>query len=76
MQKIILKMIFFSNAVFAKTLENVRYESCNSFEATRNYLVSKPDYHTNTFHKNTQIFINKPVYLGLSMLEVMLVSNV
>ena len=36
----------------------------------RNYLVSEPNYHTTIEMKKTQILMNKPVYLGLSMLEL------
>ena len=45
----------------------------------RNYLVSEPGYHTTRFFtehllaieiKKLQIHINKPVYLGLSILEL------
>ena len=45
----------------------------------RNYLVSEPNYHaTNFFTENllatemrkTEILLNKPVYLGLSILEL------
>ena len=48
-------------------------------EARRNYLVSEPNYHTVTFFsenvlatelKETQIFMSKPVYLSLSILEL------
>ena len=48
-------------------------------ERRRNYLVSKPNYHTTKFStkallaiemKKTQILINKLVYLGLSILEL------
>ena len=48
-------------------------------EARRNYLVSEPNYHTVTFFsenvldtelKETQIFMSKHVYLGLSILEL------
>ena len=46
-------------------------------EARRNYLVSEPNHTTRLFSKNllaietrkTQILMNKPVYLGLSILE-------
>ena len=46
--------------------------------ARRNYLVSEPNYHTKLFFlenvltiemKENQIFMYKPVYLGLSILE-------
>ena len=48
-------------------------------EARSNYLVSEPNYHTVTFFsenvlatelKETQIFMSKHVYLGLSILEL------
>ena len=48
-------------------------------ERRRNYLVSEPNYHTTKiFTKNlleiemkkTEILVNKPVYLGLSILEL------
>ena len=48
-------------------------------EKRRNYLVSEPNYHTTKLFrenllaiemKKTQIYINKPVYLGLSILEL------
>ena len=51
-QKMILKKIFFklvNNAVFGKTMENVRKHRDIKLTATnkrKNYLVSKPNYHT------------------------------
>ena len=49
-------------------------------ERRRNYLVSEPNYHTTKFFtenllaiemkKKTEILINKPFYLGLSILEL------
>ena len=48
-------------------------------ERRRNYLVSVPNYHTKNFFtenvsaiemKKNQIFINKPVYLGLLILDL------
>ena len=48
-------------------------------ERRRNYLVSEPNYHTTKFFtenllvtemKKTQLVMNKPVYLGLSVLEL------
>ena len=48
-------------------------------ERRRKYLLSEPNYHTTKFFtevllaiemKKTQIYINKPVYLGLSVLEL------
>ena len=48
-------------------------------ERKRNYLVSEPNYHTTKFStenlwaiemRKTKIFINKPVYLVLSILDL------
>ena len=48
-------------------------------ERKRNYLVSEPNYHTTKFFteivlaiemRKTQIFMNKSVYLGLSILDL------
>ena len=63
-------------------MENVRKQRNIKLVATerrRNYLVSEPNYHTTKFfQKNllaikiikTQILMNKPVYLGLSILDL------
>ena len=64
-------------------MENVRKHrgiKLLTTEARRNYLVSEPNYHTTILffketighknEKNTQIFMRKLVYLGLSMLEI------
>ena len=73
-----------NNLVFCKTRENVRKHrdiKLLTTEKRRNYLVSEPNYHTTKFfyenvlaietENNTkQILINKPVYLGLSRLEL------
>ena len=71
-----------NNAVFGKTMENVRkYRDIKlvTTEMRRNYLVSEPNYHTTKVFKEnvlaiemkkTQILMNKPVYLGLSMLDL------
>ena len=71
-----------NNAVFGKTMENVRKHKDIKFVTTerrRNYLVSEPNYHTTKFFtknlleiemKKTEILVNKPVYLGLSILEL------
>ena len=70
-----------NNAVFGKTMENVRKRSSNKLittERKKNYLVSEPNYHTTKFFtenllviemRKTQILINKPFYLGLSILD-------
>ena len=64
------------NAVFGKTIENVRKYSgikLVTAEKRRHYLVSEPNYDTTKFFtKNvlaiemtkTQILMNKPFYLG------------
>ena len=65
-----------NNAVFRKTMENVRkYRDIKpvTTEKRRNYLVSEPNYHTAKFFtenllaiemKKLQILMNKPVCLG------------
>ena len=69
-----------SNAVLRKTMDNLRQHGDLKLvktERRRNYLVSEPNYHTTKFYteyqnekKKTQILMNKPVYLGLSILEI------
>ena len=71
-----------NNAVFGKTMENVRKHRNTKLVATerrRNHLVSEPSYHATKFFtedllaiemRKTQILINKPVYLGLSILDL------
>ena len=70
------------NAVFGKTMENVKNIEVFKLVTTerrRNYLVSEPNYHTTKFFtenllaieiRKTQILMNKPVNLGLSILDV------
>ena len=65
-----------------KTMENVikhRNIKLVRTERGRNYLVSQQNYHTTKFFsenllaiemRKTQILMNKPVYLGLSTLDV------
>ena len=68
---------------FKKTMENMRKHRDIKLVATEerwNYLVSEPNFHTTKFFtekllarkmkKITEILLNKPVYLGLSMLEL------
>ena len=71
-----------NNAVFRKTMKNVRKHrniKLVTTERRRNYLVSEPNYHTTKFFtenlfaieiRKTQILTNKPVYLGLSILDL------
>ena len=71
-----------NNGVFEKTMENVRKHrniKLVTTERRKNYLVLEPNYHTTRFFKEnllaiemgkTQILMNKPVYLGLSILDL------
>ena len=79
-EKYFFKLI--NNAGVGKTMKNVRKHKdikLATTERRKNYLVSKPNYHTTKiFSENllaiekekTQIIINKAVYLGLSILEL------
>ena len=73
-----------SNAVFGKTVENIRklkYIKLITTDAKPNCLLSEPDYHKTFFFsekllwmemkkKQTNVFINKLTYLGLAILEI------
>ena len=71
-----------NNAVFGKTMDNVRKHRDIKLVTTdkkRSKLVSEPNYHTiNLISENLSIIemrrakakINKPIYLGLSILEI------
>ena len=71
-----------NNAVLGKVIENVRQHRNIKLvitERRRNYLVSEPNYHTTKFFtenllaiemRKTRILMNKPVYLGLSILDL------
>ena len=79
-EKDFLKLM--NNAVFGKTMENVRIHRSIKLVTTerrRNYLVSEPNYHTTKFFtenllakemRKTQILMKKSVYLGLSILDL------
>ena len=65
------------NAVFRRTMENVRQHrdiKLVTTEIRRNHLVSEINYHTTTLfaenlleiEKKAEILMKKPVYLGLS----------
>ena len=71
-----------NNSVFGKTMENVRKHRDIKLVTTdekRNKLVSEPNYHT-TKHfsdnllaiemKKTKVKMNKPVYLGMPILDI------
>ena len=71
-----------NNSVFGKAVKNVRKHrdiKLVTTERRRNYLVSVPSYHITKFFienvlaiemKKTEIHMNKPVYFGLSILEL------
>ena len=74
--------VLMNNVVFGKTMENVRKHrdiKLVTTERRRNYLVSEPNYHTTKFFtenllaieiKTIEILMNNPVYLELSILEL------
>ena len=71
-----------NNSVFGKTMENIRKHREIKLVTTdkkRSKLVSEPNYHTTnliseilsiTEMKKTKVKMNKPIYLGLSILEI------
>ena len=71
-----------NNSVFGKTIENIRKHRDIKLETTdkkRSKLVSEPNYHTINLisedlsiieMKKTKVEMNKPIYLGLSILEI------
>ena len=79
-EKDFLKLM--NNTVFQKTMEIVRKHrdiKLVTTERRKNYLMSEANYHTTKFFtkklltiemKQTQMYMNKPVYLGLSILEL------
>ena len=70
-----------NNAVFGKTMENMRILDIKlvTTNKKRSKLVSEPNYHTMNYisenlsvieMKRTKVKMNKPIYLGLSILEI------
>ena len=71
-----------NNSVFGKTMENIRKHRDIKLVATdkkRSKLVSEPNYHTINLisedlsiieMKKTKVKMKKPIYLGLSILEI------
>ena len=71
-----------NNAVFGKTMENIRKHRDIKLVTThkrRNQLVSEPNYHTTKCFsekllaiemKRTKVKMNRPIYLGLSILKI------
>ena len=74
-------------AIFGKNKENEtkhRYIELVTTENIRNYLVSEPNCHTKKFSmenllaiemRKIQILMNKPIYLGLLMLDLIKTMN-
>ena len=71
-----------NNSVFGKTMENIRKHrdiKLVTMDKKRSKLVSEPNYHTINLisedlsiieMKKTKVKMNKPIYLGLSILEI------
>ena len=71
-----------NNSVFGKTMENIRKHRDIKLVTTnkrRSKLVSEPNYHTMNYisadlsiieMRRTKVKMNKPIYLGLSILEI------
>ena len=71
-----------NNSVFGKTMENIRKHrdiKLGTTDKKRSKLVSEPNYHTINLisedlsiieMKKTKVKMNKPIYLGLSILEI------
>ena len=71
-----------NNAVFGKTMENVRKHRDIKLVTTdkrRNQLASEPNYHTTKYFsanlmaietKKTKVKMNRPIYLGMSILDI------
>ena len=71
-----------NNSVFGKTMENIRKHGDIKLVTTdkrRSKLVSEPNYHTINYNSEdssiiemnkTKVKMNKPIYLGLSILEI------
>ena len=71
-----------NNAVFGKTMENIRKHRDIKIVTTdkkRNKLISEPNYYTMNYisedlsiieMNKTKVKMNKPIYLGLSVLDI------
>ena len=74
--------LLMNNVVFGKTMENVRKHrdiKIVTADKRRNELASEPNYHTTKYlsenlmaieMKKTIVKMNKPVYLGMSILDI------
>ena len=67
------------NTVFGKTMENLRKHRDKRTDKRRNQLASEPNYHTTKYFsenlmaiemKKTKVKMNKPIYLGMSILDI------
>ena len=75
-EKYLFKLM--KNSVFGKTMENIRKHRDIKLVTTdkkRNKLAAEPNYHTINLMsviemKKTKVKMNKPIYLGLSILEI------
>ena len=78
-EKYLFKLM--NNSVFGKTIENIRKHRDIKLVTTdkkRSKLASEPNYHTINLisinliieMKKTKVKMNKPIYLGLSILEI------
>ena len=79
-EKDLFKLV--NNAVFGKTMENIRKHRDIKLVTTdkkRNKLISEPNYHTINYisedlsiieMNKTKVKMNKPMYLGLSILDI------
>ena len=79
-EKDLIKLM--NNSVFGKTMENIRKHrdiKLVTRDKKRSKLVSEPNYHTINLisedlsiieMKKTKVKMNKPIYLGLSILEI------
>ena len=71
-----------NNAVFGKTMQNVRKHrgiKLGTTDKRRNQLVSEPNHRTTKYFsenlmaiemKKTEVKINKPIYHGMSILDI------
>ena len=75
-----------NNSIFGKTMENIRKQiKLVTTDKKRSKLVSEPNYHTLNLisedllimeMKKTKVKMNKPIYLGLSILSVLKISKI
>ena len=85
-EKYLFKLM--NNAVFGKTMKNIRKHRDIKLVTTdkkRNKLVSEPNYHTINYisedlsiieMNKMRVKMNKPIYLGLSILDISKIINV